>query len=109
MWDQVGQTLNESTVRVLSRLASLLPGTIALLVAVLIAALLAWAVALALRRFLYSVHFDEKLERWGFTGVAEWSPQQSPTLLVARVVSWGIVVLGFTLGLAAFDAALTSQ
>ncbi|HVW83410.1 MAG TPA: hypothetical protein VHB50_01970 [Bryobacteraceae bacterium] len=109
MWDQVGQTLNQSTVRVLSRLASLLPGMLALIVAVLFSALLAWLVAIVLRRFLLSVRFDEQLERWGFTGIADWSPQQSPRLLVTRVISWSIVLLGFVLGLAAFDATLTSQ
>jgi len=109
MWHQVEQTLDESTVRVLSRLASLLPGMLALLVAVLFSALLAWLIAFALRRFLDSIQFDKQLERWGFTGIAELSPQQSPALLVTRVVSWSIVLLGFVLGLGAFDATLTSQ
>ena len=109
MWHQVEQTLDESTVRVLSRLASLLPGMLALLVAVLFSALLAWVMAFALRRFLLSIQFDKQLERWGFNGVAELSPEQSPTLLVIRVVSWSIVLLGFGLGLSAFDATLTSQ
>jgi hypothetical protein len=109
MWQQVGQTLDESTVRVLSRLASLLPGMLALLVAVLFSALLAWLVTFVLRRFLQSIQFDKQLERWGFTGIAEWSPEQSPALLVIRVISWCIVLLGFVLGLSAFDATLTSQ
>lgn len=109
MWHEVGQTLNESTVRVLSRLASLLPGLIALVIAVLFAGLLAWLVALGMRRFLAGIHFDQQLERWGFTGVSEWSPEQSPAILVTRVISWSIVLLGFVLGLAAFDATLTSQ
>jgi len=109
MWDQVGQTLKESTVRVLSRVAGLLPGTVALLVAVLLAAFLAWLLAFALRRFLRSIRFDEQLEHWGFTGVAEWSPGHSASRLVVRIVSWSIVLVGFVLGLAAFDATLTSQ
>jgi hypothetical protein len=61
------------------------------------------------RRFLISVRFDEQLERRGFTVVADWSPQQSPSLLVTRVLSWSIVLLGFVTGLAAFDATVTSQ
>jgi hypothetical protein len=109
MWDQVGQTLKESTVRVLSRVASLLPGTVALLVAVLLAAFLAWLLAFVLRRFLRSIRFDEQLEQWGFTGVAQLSPGHSASQLVIRLVSWSIVLVGFVLGLAAFDATLTSQ
>ena len=108
MWDQVGHTLNESTVNIISRLASLLPGIIALAVAVLISAVAAWLIASILRRFLRSVQFDKQLESWGFTGLAEFSPQQSPTLLVSRVTAWAIVLMGFALGLSAFDATLTS-
>jgi len=109
MWDQVGQTLNESTVRILSRLAGLLPGMLALIVAILFSALLAWLITSLLRRFLEGIHFDEQLERWGFSAITEWSPQQSPARLVTRVVSWSIVLFGFVLGLAAFDATLTSE
>jgi hypothetical protein len=109
MWDQVGQTLKESTVRVVSRLAGLLPGTVALLIAVLLAAFLAMVVAFVLRRFLRRIGFDEQLDAWGFTGMSQWSPGNSPSELVTRVVSWAIVLLGFVLGLGAFDATLTSQ
>jgi len=109
MWDQVGQTLHQSTVNVLSRLAGLLPGLLALLIAVLFSAALAWLVAVLLRRFLRSFQFDRQIESWGFTGVADFSPQQSPSLLLIRVVTWSIVLLGFVLGLGAFDATLTSQ
>lgn len=109
MWDQVGQTLNQSTVRILSQFAGMLPGVLALIVAILFSALVAGLVAMLLRRFLKSVHFDERMETWGFSGIAEWSPRQSPALLLIRLVTWLIVLLGFTLGLAAFDPALTLQ
>jgi hypothetical protein len=109
MWDEVSQTLHESTVHVLSRIASLLPGLLALVVAVLLACLVAWVVTQILRRTLRGVKFDEWLERWGFTGLADLSPENSPSLLMIRVIGWAIVLLGFSLGLAAFDATLTSQ
>ena len=66
-------------------------------------------VAVVLRRFLTRLDFDEHMERWGFKGFADWSPRASPALLVTRAVSWSIVLVGFTLGLAAFDAALSSR
>ena len=109
MWDQVGKTLDESTVRVLSQIASLLPGMLALIVALLLAAILAALLGFALRRFLRGISFDEQLNRWGFTGIAEWSPRNSPAVLLTRIVSWSIVALGFVVGLAAFDATLTSR
>src|SRR3984957_2010641 len=109
MWDQVGQNLYQSTVGVLSRLASLLTGFLALLVAVLFSLLLAWLVGAILHRVLRGVRFDERLESWGLTGLAESSPQQSPALLVTRVVAWSIVLVGIILGLGAIEATLTSQ
>jgi uncharacterized membrane protein len=109
MWEQVGQTLNQSTVGVLSRLASLLPGLLALLVAVLFSVVLAWLIAIVLRMVLRRIRFDERLESWGFTRLAEYAPQQSPALLVTRVVAWSIVLAGLVLGLGAFEATLTSQ
>jgi uncharacterized membrane protein len=109
MWDEVERTLRQSMVRVLSQLADLLPGVMALIVAVIISALLAWLASFVLRRFLTGLDFDSRLKQWGVTGVAEWSPRESPALLVTRLVAWSIVVFGFVLGLAAFDASLTSQ
>jgi uncharacterized membrane protein len=109
MWDQVGITLRQSTVRVLSQFANLLPGALALVVAVLLAGALAWLVSAGLRRFLHRVRFDDQLKRWGFMGIAEWSPHESPTLLVTRIIAWAIVLCGFVLGLAAFDQSLTSR
>ncbi len=108
MWDQVGQTLNQSTVGVLSQLASLLPGLLALLIVVLFSIVLAWLVAVILRRVLRTIRFDERLEYWGFTSLAEYSPQQSPTLLVTRIVVWSIVLTGVVLGLGAIETTVSS-
>jgi len=109
MWDQVEETLRQSTVRVLSQFANLLPGAMAFVVALLFAGAIAWLLSAGLRRFLHGVHFDDQLKRWGFLSIAEWSPHESPTLLVTRVIAWAIVLFGFVLGLAAFDASLTSR
>jgi hypothetical protein len=108
MWDEIGRTLYESTVRVLSQFASLLPGVLALFVAVLLSLAIAWVVSYALRHVLERINFDERLHRLGLAGIAEWSPRESPALLVTRLAGWSIVVLGCILGLAAFDVTLTS-
>jgi hypothetical protein len=109
MWEQVRQTLDKSTVGVLSGLASLLPGFFALLLAVVFSLLLAWLAAAILRRVLHGIRFDERLENWGLTGLAEYSPQHSPSLLVTRVVAWSIVLAGVVLGLGAVEATVTSE
>jgi mechanosensitive ion channel-like protein len=109
MWEQAQQALNDSSDRVIQGLANLLPGIVALVVALALSAAAAWVLALLLRRFLRGIRFDERLEDWGLSGLAEWSPNKSPTLLVTRTVSWLLVLVGFLIGIAAFDAAITSE
>jgi Conserved TM helix len=108
MWDQVKQALNQSTTKFLTGLAHLLPGIVALIVALLISIVLAWILAIVVRRLLASVHFDERLSRWGFASVEEWSPMNSPTRLVSRTVACVVILAGFLIGIAAFDAESTS-
>ena len=109
MSDQVGQALDRSMTRMLSQVASLLPGVIALIAALLVSTLIAWILAAILRRSLAGIGFDRRVAQWGFDGLAEWSPSKSPTRLVARVIGGAIVLLGFLVGLSAFDGSLTSQ
>ena len=109
MWDQVKNALHQSTTGFVTRLASLLPGFVALIVALLISLVLAWIVAVVVRRLLASMRFDERLARWGLSSTAEWSPWRRPTLLVSRVVAGVIIASGFLIGIAAFDSDMTSS
>ncbi len=108
MWEQVQQALSQSTTRVVSQVASLLPGIVALLLALLISIVVAIAVGSMLRRLLHGIQFDERVFRWGFPSIAEWSPGKSPTLLAARVAGWTVILIGFAIGVSAFDLALTT-
>jgi hypothetical protein len=109
MWDEVGQALKLSMTKMLSQLASLLPGIVALVTALMIAGLIAWAVAAILRRSLVGFDFDRRVAQWGLPALAEWSPSSSPTLLVTRAIAWIIILMGFLIGISAFDGALPSQ
>jgi hypothetical protein len=109
MWTQVQQALNQSLIRVLNQLASLIPGVAALLLAVVFSALLGGILYVVLHRVLASVHFDERLPQWGFQSAAQWSPSRSPSLLLARISFWTVVLIGFLIGVAAFDSTLTSR
>jgi Conserved TM helix len=108
MWEQVKQVLAQSTARFLTRFASLLPGLAALIVAVLISVVLAVIVAIAVRRLLTSLQFEERLARWGFSSLTEWSPMRSPALLVSRGIAFLIVLAGVLIGIEALDAEWTS-
>jgi uncharacterized membrane protein len=109
MWEQVRTALNQSTTRVITEIANLLPGMVALFVAMLVSAMIAWILSLAVKRSLRGVGFDQRLEGWGLSGLADWSPARSPTLLLSRSVAWGVILIGFLIGVAAFDATLTSR
>jgi hypothetical protein len=108
MWGQVGQSLNQAMVRVLSRFASLVPGLAALIIALLVSVVAAGLFAAVFRRLLVRTRFDERL-LGGFSTLAEWSPSKSPTLLATRIVWWTIVLVGFLIGVSALDTDLTSQ
>ncbi len=106
MWTQIDDALRESLGRVLTSLASLLPGLVALLLSVVLALLLGGMLRWVVVRLLRAFRFDQRLERWGASALAEWSPENSPTLLVGRLAQWTLVLLGALVGLAALDATL---
>ncbi|MBI4464122.1 MAG: hypothetical protein HY647_05405 [Acidobacteria bacterium] len=109
MWDHILEILQESLSRFLDSVVNLLPGVLAFLVSILLAAVLAWVVRRIVRRFLQSIDFDRHVEQWGFSALAEWSSAKSPTLLVARLLSWIIFLLGFLVGLSAIAPNLTAE
>jgi hypothetical protein len=94
---------------VLVGVASFLPGLLALVLAVLLSSLLGWLLGALLGLILRALDFDKRLQKWGFVALAEWSPKDSPTLLLRKMVAWTVVVLGWLVGLTAFGAGVTPQ
>ncbi len=113
MGSQIHIALSQSAHRVLSRLASLLPGLLALLIAIVLLAALGLLFAWLARRILAAIHFDERVNRYaspqGASSLSEWAPAHSPTLLVSRLVLWAFVLLGIVIGVSAFDAAYSTN
>ncbi|HUA18958.1 MAG TPA: hypothetical protein VMU80_23680 [Bryobacteraceae bacterium] len=109
MWNQVELALDESARRIISGVVNLLPGFVALVVALLLSAIVAGIVGFLLRRSLRGIDFDSRAAGWGLGGLAQISPSKSPTVLVVRFVCWCIMLVGFLIGIAAFDATLTSR
>lgn len=105
MWNQVHQALHQSIQRTLFKLVTLLPGILAFVLAVLIAILIGWMLVAVLRRIFLATRFDERLGKWGIANVSDWSPSNSPTMLVTRIVFWVTVIIGVFVGVAAFDAS----
>lgn len=109
MWNSANEALTEAAQRVITSVAGFLPGLLALVLAFVISIILAWILSAILRRFLRGIDFDARLDQWGFSSLAEWSPSGSPALLVSRVSSWAIILLGLLIGLTALQAELTSR
>jgi hypothetical protein len=104
MGNEILVSLQSSMTRVLDLLARILPGLLALIAAILFFTLLGWALAWVVRTVLTAAHFDERMSR-GSSQLAEWSPTQTPTSLVTRVVFWVLVVLGIAVGFEALGAS----
>lgn len=101
LWHQISDALHQSIFRVLSLFIAVLPGILAVFVALTLFTLIGWGLSLLLRRGLTFVKFDERLNR----GNPEWTPSNSPTVLIARGAFWGCVLLGLIIGVSAFDAS----
>ncbi|MDP9050482.1 MAG: hypothetical protein M3O31_07125 [Acidobacteriota bacterium] len=105
MGQQIALALRESMHRVLFKLASFLPGLLALLVAVALLTTIGVLLSLVLRRILTAAKFDERFARSQSANVTDWSPGNSPTALIGRIAFWACVILGCIIGISAFDAS----
>lgn len=108
MSDQILQALQQSIQRILFKVATLLPGVLALVLALLIFTALGWGLMLLLQRILVSTQFDARSEKWGMSNLTQWAPTISPTYFVTRIVFWLTVLMGLMIGVAAFDASSAS-
>lgn len=109
MWKHINSALGEGVHRVAHGVVAFLPGLVILLLALVCASIVAWIVSRLTRTLLRWIDFDKRMEALGFDGLADWSPRRSPTLLVARVAGWIIIMFGVLVGLAGFAADLASK
>jgi hypothetical protein len=111
MGQQIESALKLSMHRVVFLLAGFLPGLLAFLLAVIVMAIIGALLALLLRKVLSSMRFDERLAArqtpGAPTNLSEWSPGNSPTLLVSRAVFWLCILSGVAIGISAFNVAFS--
>ncbi|AXC14936.1 hypothetical protein ACPOL_5690 [Acidisarcina polymorpha] len=107
MWNQATQSLQDSMGRVITKIATLLPGILAFVLAVIIFTGIAWLIAFLVTRLLTAIKFDERMGK-SANSISEWAPTSTPSSLVVRTLFWGCVVVGVLVGLTAFDASSTS-
>jgi len=109
MWEHINEALGDGVHRVLRGVVDFLPGLVILLLALLCASIVAWIASRVTRALLRWIKFDKRMEALGFEGLADWSPHRSPTLLVAKIAWWLIIMFGLLVGLAGFAADLASK
>jgi hypothetical protein len=109
MWFQIKQALEQSTTRFLTRFAGVLPGLVAFIVAIFVSVVVALVLSFLVRRLLTSLEFEKHLSRWGFGSMSDWSPTNRPTLVVARSIAFLVILIGFVIGIAAFNAQWTTM
>jgi hypothetical protein len=109
MWEQAQKIAAQSASRIADNIANFLPGLLAFLVILIFSVILSWVVRSALVRFLRRIQFDRRTDQAGFSPLTEWSGSRSPTVVVSRLVSWTILLLGALVGLAALDTTVTVE
>ena len=100
MGQQIAQSLHDSVGRVVTKIVTLLPGIVAFVVVLLIFLGIAAGLAWVTQRILAALRFDARFEQ--SENFSEWT--QSPSRLIARVVFWGILLIGVLVGISAFEA-----
>jgi hypothetical protein len=106
MWEEIDGILRRAALRTAENVAEFLPGVVGMVVILLAAVIVAMIARNLLLRGLRGLHFDQRAEHLGFGAVADWSLVGGPSVFVARVVMWMILLAGLLAGLSALDAAL---
>jgi hypothetical protein len=100
MGQQIAQSLQDSIGRVVTRVVMLLPGIVAFVLVLLVFLGVAAGLAALTQRILAALKFDARFEQ--NENLAEWT--HSPSRLIARIVFWGILLIGVLVGISAFEA-----
>jgi len=108
MRDTFNEVVREVIARITNAVTRFLPGLLAFFTILLLAIAAAFILRVVVRRSLERMRFDSRMDRWGLSAVAEWSPEQSPAILVARAAFLCVLVIGALVGLSALDAGLPS-
>lgn len=101
----MSDALRQSVDRVTSLLIGILPGLVVFILSVAVMTGVGMLLSAGLRRMLAGLKFDERVGRHELRGLADWSPQQSPTALVGRVAFWTCVLLGLLVGVSAIQVS----
>jgi hypothetical protein len=106
MWNEINSIMARAATQSAERLAHFLPGVLVLAILLLAAGICAIVLRAVLLRLLRGLDFDRRMTQIGFSVLTNWTPTVSPSLLVARIAQWTILLLGILMGLSALDATI---
>ncbi|PWT81696.1 MAG: hypothetical protein C5B57_09955 [Blastocatellia bacterium] len=109
MWEQVDQILRQATTQIADHVANFLPGVLVSLVLILVAFVVAVLTRMALTRALRSLEFDRRVGQYDLAALAGLPTATSPSLTIARVAYWTIIILGLLISLTALNATIPSR
>jgi hypothetical protein len=109
MLDQINRVTAATMDRMLDNIARFLPGVAVLFLIVLLTVIVALAARVMVLRALRRIEFDRRAGELGLPLLTDLEPAVGPSLLVARIVQWTLLVLGLLAGLSALDAALPTR
>src|SRR5512138_3657528 len=103
MWENTQTIFVQSLERVVTAIARVAPGLLALVVVFALSMLVAFLVRAGLQRLCARIELDRWAARWGVVNAEAGRLQ--PSAIVVRLGSWSVLAFGLLLGLAIFDAA----
>lgn len=109
MWEQLNRILRQAGNQIVGYTVDFLPGVLVSLTVILVAFIVALLVRVLLVRALRGLDFDRRAQQVGLAAFAMWPASANPSLTVARVVYWAILVLGFLISLTALNATIPSR
>ena len=92
--------MQDSIGRVITKIVTLLPGIVAFVLVLLLFFAIAAGLAWCAQRLLMAIRFDARFEQ--NENLNEWT--QSPSHSVSRLIFWAVLLLGFLVGISAFEA-----
>ena len=109
MWEQLNRILRQAGSQIVGYTVDFLPGVLVSLTVILVAFIVALLVRVLLVRALRALDFDRRAQQVGLAAFAMWPASANPSLTVARVVYWAILVLGFLASFTALNATIPSR
>jgi hypothetical protein len=108
MLTHANEVLQLAAGRIVNAAADFLPGLLALLIILMFTVLGAFLAQMVVRRVLLRFRFDDRVTHWGLPALAGWEPARKPSLGIAQLSFWIVVLLGLLAGVSALDPTLTS-